>query len=150
MSITSPQTPCRFRNSPPALRRACHVALAVRTVVPKIARLHPVLYCGLAFLTHHHFFPGIPRQFAERLSARNPSRTTLVTHYSPLTCSPDWMRLMHSNASDQPQVQQTSAQQCTHRSKTKFTSHTRDQHTHKLFKHFRFHNRLFCFLTPPI
>ena len=57
---------------------------------------------------------------------------------------------MHSNASDQPQVQQTAAQQCTHRSKTKFTSHTRNQHTNKLFKYFRFHNRLFCFLTPPI
>ncbi len=132
--------PCRSRNSPPALRRACHVALAVRTVVAKIPRFHPVLYCGLTVLAHHYFFPGIPGQFTERLSARNPSRSALVAHYSPLTCSPNWMRLMHSHASGQPQVKRSATQHCARRWKTKFTSSNRHQHANELFKYFRSHN----------
>jgi hypothetical protein len=125
------------------------VPLAVCTVVPKITRFHPVLHRGLTVLAYHNLFPRIPRQLAKRLSTRNPCCPAFVTHHRSRTCSTNRMRLMHSNASGQPQVQHTTSQHHADRWKGEFTSHHRSQHANKLFKYFCFHNCLFCFLTPP-
>ena len=91
-----------FCGSSRCLRRACHVPFAVCTVVPKIARFHPVLHRGLTVLAYHNLFPRIPRQLAKRLSTRNPCCPAFVTHHRSRTCSTNRMWLMHSNASGQP------------------------------------------------